>query len=307
MKSPVSLILLLAYSGLLLISCSKSRALPVEPNVQASATEHADDNIPPSDYNYTVGEPAGIDDGVNPEAVANVLKHWDQCHRSRTTNGMDTLYASVCLYYGSDQTRDFVIKSKETFFAKHPQYRQYINNVSINFNVASADISFTKHVSVDGSGTWQTYEAYLHLIGGEDNWCVSWESDATTDENIGRRQKQKPVVTLNVDNTTPLDAIFNDKNVGKEICTTYWDLVGLEGEAEEGPLAGAMISAGTIGARNQICGLIRKGNPLNSAKEAGDHYYCGGTCSGGPYTARVLWIYNKRTQTLSVYPRFDGD
>ena len=112
-----------------------------------------------------------------------------------------------------------------------------------------------------------------------------------------------------VDNTTPLADIFNDKNVGKDICADYWSLVGFEGDAVEGPLAAAMISAGVIGARNSICGTLRKGDPLNpqASDSQSQTYYCGGTCSGGEFTHRVLWIYNKVSGKLSVYPNLDAD
>ncbi|MBQ7742366.1 MAG: hypothetical protein IJT90_05535, partial [Bacteroidaceae bacterium] len=149
---------------------------------------------------------------------------------------------------------------------------------------------------------WKTYKAYFQLIGNTNDWYISCESDETTDINLGKREKSHPRGEIMVDNTTPLADIFNDKNVGKDICTDYWSLVGFEGDAVEGPLAAAMISAGVIGARNSICGTLRKGY-------LGDNntYYCGGTCSGGEFTHRVLWIYNKVSGTLSVYPRFDVD
>ena len=104
---------------------------------------------------------------------------------------------------------------------------------------------------------------------------------------------------LQITNSTPLSAIFNDQNVGKEISTSYWDLVGLEGEPEEGPLAKAIMGCNTIGARNEINGTLRRS--LNGDKNT---LYVGGTCSGGPYTTRVLWIFDKQTRKLSVYPEF---
>ena len=294
----------ITLAALTLCACSSGNAKPVEakasqPNSQTAATETTD-NTPPSDYTYTDPSPKLTEEvGVDPAAVMQVVKDWDQCHRAQTISGMDTLYAHVCLYYGTDQTREFIVRNKQTFFAKHPRYTQYIDNVEVDFRESSADITFTKHVRVSPDSQWQTYEAYLHLVGGVDDWYISWESDKTTDENLGRREKQKPIADIKVDNTTPVTQIFNDQNVGKRLCVDYWGLVGFDDDATEGPLAKAISGCNTIGARNEICGVLRRN--FNGNKNT---LFVGGTCSGGSYTTRVLWIYNRQTRSLQVYPEF---
>ena len=269
-----------------------------------------------SNYSYTVDNPGTEYEAVSIPAVLNLVKQWDQCHTRSSISAIAKLYASVCLYYGTDQTRDFVVQNKRDFFVKHPNYSQRIDDIHVDvFNSATVDVRFTKYVRTDGTGQWKSYPAYLHLIGNTDDWYISWESDDTTDDNIQQRLRRKPPTELYIDNTTPLEAIFNDRNVGKEITTSYWDLVGFEDGATEGPLAAAMISAGTIGARNTINGILRKGDPRQSSNKNNDQrsmgngqfYYCGGTCSGGEYTARALWIYNAKTRTLEVYPNFSGE
>lgn len=285
-----------------LVSCNKSTAQPAVPVEQTAAAGQTDDQTPKSNYEYTIN---GIteDDGISEESVIKLVRDWDQCHRQRSTKGMDTIYSKVCLYYGTDQPKDYIIHTKQTLFDKNPEFQQYIDDIDISVvNSVTIDVTYNKHVRNTPSAKWETYECYLHLIGSADDWYVSWESDTTTDANLERRQQQKPRANIEVDNTTPLAAIFNDKNVGKDICTDYWSLVGFEGDAVEGPLAAAMMGAEVIGARNAICGTLRKGY-------LGDNntYYCGGTCSGGEFTHRVLWIYNKVSRTLSVYPSFDAE
>ncbi|MBO4730889.1 MAG: hypothetical protein J5593_05390 [Bacteroidaceae bacterium] len=253
---------------------------------------------------------AAQEDDIDTDAVLNRVLQWDKCHRQHNAEALDTLYCAVCLYYGTDQTHDFILNNKRQFFAKHPDYTQRISDVEINIvNGATIDVNFIKQVKVKPTDKWKTYKAYLHLIGSASDWYVSWESDETTDANLGKREKSHPRGEIMVDNTTPLADIFNDKNVGKDICADYWSLVGFEGDAVEGPLAAAMISAGVIGARNSICGTLRKGDPLNpqASDSQSQTYYCGGTCSGGEFTHRVLWIYNKVSGKLSVYPNLDAD
>ena len=258
-----------------------------------------------------VGAPlAAQEDDIDTDAVLNVVLQWDKYHCQHDVEALEALYATVCLYYGTDQTRDFILNSKRQFFAKHPGYTQRISDVEIDIiNGATIDVKFIKEVKVKPTDKWKTYKAYFQLIGNTNDWYISCESDETTDINLGKREKSHPRGEILVDNTTPLVDIFNDKNVGKDICTDYWSLVGFEGEAVEGPLAAAMIGAEVIGARNAICGTLRKGDPLNpkDATLQAQTYYCGGTCSGGEFTHRVLWIYNGRTRKLSVYPSFDAE
>ena len=270
------------------------------PDTLTAATEQ-NANIPQSDYTLLDTAPSITDeDEIDTKAVIHVLRDWDNCHRTRTTAGMDTLYSPVCLYYGADQTSKFIVSNKKDFFAKHPQYTQYIDSVEIiGWGLAFIDITFNKHVRTANDASWQTYKAYLRLIGSVTEWTVSWESDTTTDANLERRNQKKPPVELEIDNTTTLAQIFNDENVGKLINTGYWELVGFDDNSFEGPLAKAIMGCNTIGARNEINGILRRG--LNGDRNT---LYVGGTCSGGPYTARVLWIYNKATRSLSVYPEF---
>ena len=251
---------------------------------------------------------AAQEDDIDTDAVLNTVLQWDKYNREHNVEALEALYANVCLYYGTDQTRAFILDNKRQFFAKHPAYTQRVSDVEIDIiNGSTIDVNFIKQVKVKPTDKWKTYKAYLHLIGNTSEWYVSWESDATTDVNLGKREKSHPRGEVMVDNTTPLAAIFNDKNVGKEICADYWSLVGFEEDAKEGPLAAAMIGAKVMGARNSICGTLRKGHPLqpkDSALQA-QTYYCGGTCSAGEFTDRVLWIYDKVSGTLSVYPSFD--
>lgn len=287
-----------------IVSCGKGNANSAAPDTPdtSSVSEQAEDLMPKSNYDYTIN---GIneDDGISEEAVISLVKAWDQCHRLRSTHGMDTIYSTVCLYYGTDQPKAYIIQTKQTLFEKYPEFQQYIDDINISVtNSATIDVTFNKHVCKTPGDKWETYKSYLHLIGSNDDWYASWESDETTDANLERRNQKNPRPSIEVDNTTPLAAIFNDKNVGKDICTDYWSLVGFEDDAVEGPLAAAMMGAEVIGARNAICGTLRKGY-------LGDNntYYCGGTCSGGEFTHRVLWIYSKLSGKLSVYPSFDAD
>ena len=256
MKSLLYPFFTLAATAIITACTGTSANQQTTPDTLTAATEQ-NANIPQSDYTLLDTSPSITDeDEIDTKAVIHVLRDWDNCHRTRTTAGMDTLYSPVCLYYGADQTSKFIVSNKKDFFAKHPQYTQYIDSVEIiGWGLAFIDITFNKHVRTASNASWQTYKAYLRLIGS---------------------------VT-----------------VGKLINTGYWELVGFDDNSFEGPLAKAIMGCNTIGARNEINGILRRG--LNGDRNT---LYVGGTCSGGPYTTRVLWIYNKATHSLSVYPEF---
>ena len=72
----------------------------------------------------------------------------------------------------------------------------------------------------------------MDLYGGVFSAVIIGESDVVTDKNL---EKRRPAL-LEVDNTTPLNAIFCDANVNKRLDADYWDLVDM-GAKEDGPLA----------------------------------------------------------------------
>ena len=67
-----------------------------------------------------VGAPlAAQEDDIDTDAVLNTVLQWDKYHRQHNVEALEGLYASVCLYYGTDQTRDFILNNKREFFVKH--------------------------------------------------------------------------------------------------------------------------------------------------------------------------------------------
>lgn len=222
-------------------------------------------------------------------ASRNTLQAWTDALNTRNEKELKELYGQVVNYYQSFYTNEQVKNSHARFFKKNAYYHQYCDNVEIVFcNGCQTQLTFDKHVQTKIDGPYTTYKSYLHFIGSMDlddtfKTVIIGESDATTDANLAKRVHK----TLEVDNDTPLDAIFCNANVDKELDASYWDLVEM-GAKEDGPLANLILTCGFP--RGSINGLIKK--DFNGQKGT---FYCGGWAAGGECQWPVIFVYNPTT------------
>ena len=215
----------------------------------------------------------------------NTLKTWSTALNNRDEEKLANVYNGVVNYYQSCLTDKQVREDHTQFFKKYAYYHQYYDNVTFDFiNGCQAQVRFDKHVQTTKDGPYSTYVSYLHMTLGDGNSVVIiGESDTTTDKILEKRKPQK----VEVDNTTPLNAIFCDANVGKRLEVYYWDLVDL-GEKENGPLATLLLTSDL--ARSNLNGVIKKG--FNGQKGT---FYCGGFVSGGECGWPVIYTCNPTT------------
>jgi len=220
-------------------------------------------------------------------ASQNTLKAWTDALNNRDEEKLASLYASIVKYYQSYYTNEEVRNSHSRFFKKSPYFHQYCDEIEMDFaNGCQARISFKKHVQTKENGPYQTYTAYLHFISDGETASIIGESDATTDANLAKKKSED----LEVDNDTPLDAVFCEANVGKSLFCSYWDLVE-NGEKEDGPLANFILISGF--ARSYIEGVIKK-----DYKGQKGTYSCGGYAAGGECQWPVIFTYNPATQEM---------
>ena len=108
-----------------------------------------------------------------------------------------------------------------------------------------------------------------------------------TDANKDKKVK----LLTDVDNSTQLDAIFCDANVGKTLRASYWDLVEM-GNKKDGPLAKMILSNGFP--RGGVDGIIIK----DYGGKKGT-YACGGYAAGGECYWYVIFLYDSVSKTFS--------
>lgn len=224
------------------------------------------------------------------EAIClNTLDQWNKAINNRNEIQLASLYSGVVKYYQTCLTNNQVRDSHAAFFNKHAYFYQYYDNVTFDFiNGCQAQVRFDKHVQTVKDGPYTTYISYLHmdLYGGIFSAVIIGESDVVTDKNL---EKRRPAL-LEVDNTTPLNAIFCEANVNKRLDADYWDLVDM-GAKEDGPLANFLLLSDLP--RSRINGIIKK-----DFKGQKGTYYCGGFVSGGECGWPVIYIYNPSTHEM---------
>ena len=216
------------------------------------------------------------------------LNAWTDALNNRNEENLKKLYGSIVKYYQCYFTNEQVAESHKSFFKKNAHFHQYCDNIGVDFwNGCQAQLSFDKHVQTVKGGKYKTYRAYLVFFLGEDGAIILWESDQTKDAFI---EENRPQI-LEVDNNTPLDAIFCEANVGKKLEADYWSLVEF-GEKEDGPLASMIASNGFP--RSVINDIIMKDYMGQKGV-----YYCGGYMNAGECSWPVIYTYDSATGKVS--------
>lgn len=255
-----------------------------EPEVEATL---------PNDYDLDISEVAKEEKPLVQRCLS-LLQKWNEAINSHDINVLNGLYTNVVDYYGSCMEKDKVEQTQQKMFDKSPAFRQYIDNIKLAANNGCrAYFTFDKHVQTEPGGEFTTYHAYIHFAGYDTEWGICRESDATTDENNGRRNNN--LKSVSVQKHTPLDQIFNAANVGKRIDTDYWTLVNSNEEDEdEGVLAAAMSQACDISCRLQMSGELKK-----NYRGRKNTYYIDGLCEAGESEFLLIWVYDANTGQLS--------
>lgn len=234
----------------------------------------------------------------NIEACMAILNKWNEGLRNHDLYALSSLYVDVTNYYGSNCTRDDIRSEQASIINKYPDFDQYIDNIVPEpWNDWYTIIHFDKHVRTSKNGEYKTYPSYLCFIGTS----ISRESDEITDKNVERREKK--MARIKFDNTTPLNKIFCESNVGKYIdYISCWELVGLDDKDEKdvvyGPLASVLIPDENDGGGNRfnvaIWGELKK-----NYRGMPNTYYCNGGEYAGGSTTKCIWLYNTTDGTLT--------
>jgi len=104
-----------------------------------------------------------------------------------------------------------------------------------------------------------------------------------------------------VDNSTTLDELFCDENIGDTIIRFDYNSLTMAGDYPNGPIAAAIINAHyvdceMIGPQTAMYGVVKYGY-----KGQEYTYYCDGSTTAGCLTDPLVWVYNSQTKQLFAY------
>lgn len=225
------------------------------------------------------------------EKCKSSLLAWNDAFNNHDNEALNTLYYDVVHYYQSYCKKEDIRKNHEFLFKKHLFYHQRCEQIEVEYNNdCQVKLTFTRYVQTEKDEEPQVYQSYIIFLAYMNNsyqtkaWIIE-ESDSVADADIENFE------LVRVTNETPLDEIFCEANVGKLLDVAYWDLVGFEADAEEGPLA-SMISESTgYHPHSYIQDIIQK-----NYKEQEGTYYCGGFFVSGPCRVPVIFVCRPSTK-----------
>jgi hypothetical protein len=122
----------------LVVACrSPSSTVPPDATATTSATTAA-----PS------ASTATLNAGVSLPTPRQVLDRWNDAHDKHDDVALLGLYAPTVQFYGQSLSATKCAAIKKAAFAKSPDYRQSVKDVSVEQDGAQTKVSFTKTVSV---------------------------------------------------------------------------------------------------------------------------------------------------------------
>lgn len=134
---------------------------------------------------------------------------WNKAHNTRNYALLRNIYASRVMAYGTSFTADDLIKQKQKFIKKNPDFAQEIQGeISVSFtDETTAYVSFVKEGTIKGKT--KEYPSYLEFKLIKNEWRIITESDEITDANLTKKKQKKSPTQCE-------DALYN------LLATTQW-------------------------------------------------------------------------------------
>lgn len=242
-----------------------------------------------TNYKYTLND-TDEESVKAAKTCVNILKRWNEGINRHAANEVSHCFGNVAFYYSDCYEQGDIAKSLNSIFKKYPSYKQTLSDIDVKIiNENHVEIYFNKNVKTSPDAQTKTYPAYLTFDYYGDGANIKKESDLVTDNNLEKKQKN----LVQVNNATPLSALFCQANVNKYVQTGYWELVGFgSDDVKEGPIASAIVKS-TGFARSTMFGPIHKGY-----KGQPNTYYVGGHCAGGQSGWYVIFVYDSVKKTM---------
>lgn len=125
------------------------------------------------------------------EIIDSLTNQWNSYLNEKNLEGLNYLYANEVRLYGTETTRDNLIRSKATFFQKYPDFKQNITgDLKIEKNKSTRyTVTFQKSSTFKGKTI--EVEGILIFEKHDKNWLIQTESDAITEQSQGERNDEK--------------------------------------------------------------------------------------------------------------------
>ncbi len=218
-----------------------------------------------------------------------LLKRWNEGINRHAAQETASCFGEVAFYFTDCLEKAEIAKNLNSTFKKNPQYKQTLTDLRVEVvNENHVEIYFNKNVKTSANAQVKTYPSYLVFDYYDGSATIKKESDKVTDANVAKKAKN----VVRVTNKMQLSALFCPANVNKYVETGYWELVGYDADAKEGPIAAA-ISNATGFARSTMFGTIHRGYKGNQ-----NTYYVGGHAAGGQSGWYVIYVYDSVKKTL---------
>lgn len=128
---------------------------------------------------------------VAKNGMESYVYKWNEAHNNLDTNALHKIYHDYVFFYRKELFIKEVLREKQSFFKKHPDFHQEIGgNIRI---VPSGDGNgsqicyFTKAVTINEKT--QSYPSYLEFLGDEKKgYRIITEGDSVTDALIQKRK-----------------------------------------------------------------------------------------------------------------------
>lgn len=121
----------------------------------------------------------------------DVVRRWNDAHATRDAKALEAIYAEKVNHYGTEMTRDAVVKAKTAAFAAAPDFTQVIGTIELEpyLNPGQTMARFTKKVTQKGQ-TKNHYAALVIFNGLVENemddidWCRRGDGSGTSERII---------------------------------------------------------------------------------------------------------------------------
>lgn len=145
------------------------------------------------------------------EKLAN---KWNRTLNQQNLDSLNEIYADEVLLYGTVTSKKEVIKYKQLFSKKHPDFQQKLLGEIMITKKSDNEylVSFSKQSTFNRKTS--NVNGYLVFMNFKDQWKITNESDNLTDENIGKIISRKKTCIEIVEEIVTTSKTFHDRTKG---------------------------------------------------------------------------------------------
>lgn len=185
---------LVLFSGLILFSCSDSgKEQPASESKNLESTDSTELNIPEVEMDPVIA--LRLEEQKNDiDSIQHVVEQWNKAINEKDYAFLQTLYAPHPKFYLKEFTPSGIVSSKRTWLEKHPEYRQEILGLQVQYptnDEGTIRCAFRKvlHTKEATDSVWALLD--LHYANGQ--YLIHKESDQASELVLHRTPTQKGI------------------------------------------------------------------------------------------------------------------